>query len=101
MQKCTFKPLKGGRYRCNQTGVRLKRRQLASYRHAYLGGRLAKKKPDIQPVVRSIQPAIRTVHLDYYGYACCSMCGCEDFFGKNQSGNTKRCRSCGVEFRLS
>ena len=35
--KCTFSPRSGGAYVCNQTGVRVTKAQLESYRSMYLG----------------------------------------------------------------
>jgi hypothetical protein len=48
----TFKPLKGGWFRCNQTGKRLRRGQVGTYRRTRAGANRPKvqKAPKPQPV---------------------------------------------------
>ncbi|MDD5291532.1 MAG: hypothetical protein PHZ04_05560 [Patescibacteria group bacterium] len=61
--KITFKPLKGGWFKCNQTGDRVRAGQTKTYRRNKLGGRPKKDKipprPVREPVSSISQPSRR------------------------------------------
>ena len=95
---CTFTPLRGGRYRCNQTGKRVKARRVEAYRRSYLRGEVRRKagqrpataafKPQaytVAPTKAAVQSrasasaptstsGLKTAHRESDGYATCPHC---------------------------
>jgi len=56
-KKLTFKPLAGGRFRCNQTGKIVTQRRVKAYRRQTLGGH--KSPPPLPPLPTRRQIVVR------------------------------------------
>jgi len=69
----TFKPLKGGWFRCNQTDKRMRRGQVDTCRRTRAGENRSKTPKSIQPTVQS-QSNLREARIDSSGSVLCPYC---------------------------
>jgi len=96
----TFKPLNGGWFRCNQTGKRMRRGQVDTYRRTRAGANrfniLEPPKPSIQPTVQP-QSTLRRANIDSSGCVLCPHCSQWHHPVYVKVGEME-CRGCGKRF---
>lgn len=95
----TFKPLKGGRFKCNQTGETMNRGRVDTYRRTRAGANrsniLEPPKPSIQPTVRP-QSNLRRANIDSSGCVLCPYCS--HWHHPYVKAGEMGCRGCGQRF---
>jgi len=93
----TLKPLTRGRYRCNQTGVVLKKGRVASYRHSRLAEMGFGRKPiKVQEPKKMITVPTKNTVPNWKGDVSCPHCG--HFYWNEPNPGEKICRRCNDKF---